>query len=87
MVAKYDPLFEHLCRSGDGPLEMSFDDIERLVGELPASASRSTAWWTNQPEGRNVQARAWSNAGRDVVRVDLAARQVTFGPATWRRGA
>lgn len=33
-VAKYDPLFDHLCRAGDGPVEMTFADVERLVGRL-----------------------------------------------------
>jgi hypothetical protein len=32
--AKYDPLFEYLCRADEGPVEMSFDEIGRLVGGL-----------------------------------------------------
>ncbi len=44
VMAKYDPLFDYLCRADDGPLEMTFDDIERLVGPLPMSASTHPAW-------------------------------------------
>ena len=87
-MAKYDPLFEFLCRSGDGPIELSFDEIERLVGPLPASASKYPAWWSNEAAGgRHVQSHAWLNAGREVESVDRGRRRVRFGAAGWRRGA
>jgi hypothetical protein len=86
-VAKYDPLFERLCRAGDGSVELSFDEIGRLVGGLPASADRHAAWWSNDADGRHVQAHAWLNAGRHVVVVDRDRRCVTFSPPEWRRGA
>jgi hypothetical protein len=87
-VAKYDPLFEHLCRSGDDPLELSFDEIDALVGGLPRSASRHLVWWQNEAENsRHVHARAWLNAGRTVDHVDLAAGRVRFSAATWNRGS
>jgi len=87
-VAKYDPLFRHLCRAGDDPVEMSFDDIERLVGPLPAAASRTRAWWTSDPRaGTHPQAKAWADAGRDVESVDVVARRVRFGRAGWTRGS
>ena len=86
-MAKYDPLFEHLCRAGDAPVEMTFDEIEVLVGALPPSASRQ-AWWANEAGGsRHVQASAWLNACREVEHVDRQARRVRFSAPTWRRGA
>ena len=84
---KYDPLFEHLCRLPDGPAEVSLDDIDVLVGGLPASAGRFRSWWTNEVGGRNVQAAAWLNAGREVTSVDLGRRVVSFSAAQWRRGS
>jgi hypothetical protein len=87
-MAKYDPLFEHLCRSGDGALELSFDEIGSLVGGLPQSASRHLAWWQNEAENsRHLHARAWLNAGRTVEHVDMAARRVLFSAARWNRGS
>ena len=87
-VAKYDPLFEFLCRAGDGAVELSFDEIDRLVGGLPPSAVRWPARWANKAAGtRHVQARAWLEAGREVEQVDRAARLVRFSKASWRRGA
>jgi hypothetical protein len=87
-MAKYDRLFEHLCRADDGPLTMSFDEIEDLVGALPASARRSKAWWANDPSGgAHVQAKAWLNSGREVESVDQHKHVVRFSAAGWRRGA
>jgi hypothetical protein len=87
-VAKYDPLFEHLYRADKGPIELSFAEIDRLVGGLPASARRYTAWWSNEPaRSSHVQAAAWREAGRQVVQVDLNAQRVRFSAARWVRGS
>ena len=87
-MAKYEPLFDFLCRADDGPVELPFDELERLVGPLPASASEHQAWWANEAEGgRHVQARAWINAGREVESVDRIGRRVRFSAARWRRGS
>ena len=86
-MAKYDPLFEHLCRAGDGPLDLTFDDVARLVGGLPASAESYRAWWANEVGPRHPQVKAWLNAGREVVSVDIDGRVVRFSAARWTRGA
>jgi hypothetical protein len=70
------------------PIEMTFDEIERLVGPLPASATKYSAWWNNeQLDTVHVQALAWLNAGRQVESVDRAARRVRFTAARWRRSS
>ena len=92
-MAKYDPLFRHLVSADAGPIDMTFDEIERLVGALPASALKYSAWWSNhQLDGAHVQAmrgstqdvksRPWT--GRDVesvsvLLVGVAARSPDFG--------
>ena len=87
-MAKYDALFEHLCHRTDEAVSMSFDEIERLVGPLPASATRQRAWWSNGIAGtRHVQASAWLNAGREVESVDPDRRTVRFSAPRWRRGS
>jgi hypothetical protein len=87
-VAKYDPLFKFLCQAGDEPVELTFDEIERLVGSLPTSARKYSAWWANEIVGtQHVQAIAWMNAGREVVSVDRHGERVRFSSASWRRGA
>jgi hypothetical protein len=87
-VAKYDPLFEYLCKAGDGPVTLGFDEIEGLVGQLPVSATKHRAWWANEVgDGRHVHSKAWLNSGREVESVDMTARRVRFGAAQWRRGS
>jgi hypothetical protein len=87
-VAKYDPLFKFLCQASSEPVELSFDEIEHLVGPLPASARKYSTWWANESGGtQHVQAIAWMNAGREVMSVDRDRGRVTFSAATWRRGA
>lgn len=87
-MKKYAPLFEHLCRAPDGHLEMSFDEIDALVGGLPASAVKHKVWWSNEQAGTaHVQAHAWINAGRTVEWVDQQTGRVRFSAARWRRGS
>ena len=86
-MAKYTGLFEHLCKAGDGPVELSFDAIGTLVGGMPTSAYTYSTWWGNEVDGRHVQARAWMNAGRMVDHADLTRQTVRFSAAGWNRGS
>lgn len=31
-MAKYDPLLEHPCHVENGPIEMTFEEVDRIVG-------------------------------------------------------
>jgi hypothetical protein len=57
-------------------VHVSFDELDALVGGLPASASRHRAWWSNTPS--HTQAVASMDAGWQVDSVDLDARTVRF---------
>lgn len=72
---KYEPLSRHLG-SATRPITMTFDEISRLVGGLPASAYRHGAWWAN--DQTHVQAKAWLDPGRRVQEVDLERQVVEF---------
>jgi hypothetical protein len=72
---KYAPLREYLA-SVRGAVELSFDNIEGIVGSLPASARNHRAWWAN--DATHVQARAWLDAGRRVASVELGRGRVRF---------
>ncbi|GIG55789.1 hypothetical protein Lfu02_01610 [Longispora fulva] len=76
-VAKYDPLRDHLAgsRVAAEELLMTFEEIEGLVGPLPASARAHRAWWANDSK---VQAQAWRAAGWRVRSVDQRAGRVVF---------
>ena len=65
-MAKYDPLRSYLKRQKADALELSFREIENLIGYLlPKSAGRPE-WWANsdgEPSVRAVQRQAWLEAG------------------------
>lgn len=67
-MGKYDPLRDHLGRQKTGELELSFEEIERIIGcMLPNSAARPQ-WWANikDPDTTHVQRNAWRDAGYDA---------------------
>lgn len=74
-MSKYDPLLAYLA-ARPGGLSVSFEEINRLVGGLPPSASRWRAWWANDPT--HVHAHAWLDSGHRVETVDLGRGEVTF---------
>lgn len=78
-VGKYDPLKDYLSSHSGNEVVMSFDQLGRLVGGLPASAHDYDAWWANEATtGRHVQSHAWIGAGWQVAKVDRSRRQVQF---------
>ncbi len=87
-MTKYEPLFRHLCAADDDALDMTFEQIERLVGPLPRAATLRREWWSNdRTEGSGGHVKAWLDAGRHVESIDRSARRVTFSAARWRRSS
>lgn len=77
MAGKYDKLTAQLRAAADrqqSTVDLNFDDLAKLVGGLPASAT-SRQWWANSS---NVQALAWRAAGYHVSSVSLDRRRVRF---------
>ncbi len=77
-MSKYDPLTRYLeqvrDRDQDG-VEVSFGEIDRLVGGLPASAHQHRAWWANNS---HAHALSWRAAGFHVEQVYLERGRVRF---------
>jgi DNA-binding XRE family transcriptional regulator len=78
--SKYYALREYLRQQPDAvPLELSFAEIEVILGRpLPATAQVTRAWWANS---QTAQGRAWQEAGWLVDDVNFAAKLVVFRPA------
>jgi hypothetical protein len=84
---KYEPLRRYLQAEGRSSLELTFEDVERIIGaRLPASARTHAAWWSNNATG-HVNAAAWVSAGFKTERLDLAAQKLTFRKAEERAPA
>lgn len=77
-MSKYSPLRRHLAAEAAAQVDMTFGELDDLVGGLPASARRHRPWWSNEREGSHVQARAWLDAGWRVDSVNLTAERVRF---------
>lgn len=65
--SRYDPLREWLLSQSGQELNLSFAEIEEILGDsLPSSASRPQ-WWANTTKRHtNVQREAWRAAGYDA---------------------
>jgi hypothetical protein len=81
---KYDALGEHLKAQRSKELRMSFERIADLVGVLPQSAFKYTAWWANERSETtaHVHCKAWLDAGYKA-RPNLKAQTVTFEQDQW----
>ena len=75
MVGKYTRLCEHLRALKASEWQADFADIEDIVGDLPASARKHAAWWSN---GGHSHARAWMDAGFETCDLCISARTVVF---------
>lgn len=79
-AAKYEPLADLLqAASDDEPVTLTFAELDRLVGGLPASAREHRSWWGNTFSPR-PHAAAWMSTGRRVVELRLGDA-VVFSPA------
>jgi hypothetical protein len=78
-ASKYGGLANHLKFRGafTGLVKLSFARIDGLIGSnLPMSAYRDEAWWSNSPPA--AHAKAWLDAGWEVQEVNLKEGYVVF---------
>jgi len=76
-AGKYRPLWEYLRGTTADSVEMSFGDVERILGfPLPPSSRKHPAHWYGY-EGTAV-GRAIRDAGWRATEVDLNATSVRF---------
>lgn len=80
-MGKYDPLTAYLTRRRHVEVELSFRDIERLVGGILPKAARNPDWWTADAAPHAApQKRALAAAGF-VAEVSIKEERVRFAPA------
>ena len=76
MASKYAPLSDHLRTLQTGAWQASFAEIEGVLrADLPASARRHPAWWSN---GGHSHSGAWMDAGFEVCKLDIPRQTVLF---------
>lgn len=64
-MGKYTPLERHLRRCKAPSIELSFADMERLIGAMLPNSAQNAEWWSNGAslDRRQVQREAWRAAG------------------------
>lgn len=74
---RYAPLTEFLAGVSGDAVEVSFKEIEEILGgPLPVSARRHRSFWANSP--RPTQGRSWLSAGWEVTGLDWDQQRLTF---------
>ena len=76
MVRRYEALTSELADRSEVVVSLTFRELDRLVGGLPASARTYAAWWSNSRTSQ-PHSRYWLDAGRRA-RPDFNAERVTF---------
>ena len=76
-MGKYSPLRVFLETQGKDRIAMSFDEIERLLGEMLPASKKYPAWWSNNPSN-NPMTKEWLAAGFETGEVDVGRESVVF---------
>ncbi|EJL37537.1 hypothetical protein PMI01_00615 [Caulobacter sp. AP07] len=75
-MAKYDPLTRYLKRRSSPIVELSFPEIERLIGAMLPKRARQQVWWSSTDDAQ-PQIAAWT-AARYRARLIDGAERVRF---------
>src|SRR5258708_6717622 len=76
-MTKYAPLRTYLQGRGIERVQMTFSEIEKVLGfKLPKSQAYP-AWWSNNPTN-NVMTNEWLAAGYKTEQVDIEGRKLVF---------
>ena len=80
-MSKYEPLGQYLERTGDNHVELTFAEIEEILGfTLPDYLYEYPAGWygTAEASPTHRQKVVWCRHGYQVETIDLTARNVRF---------
>lgn len=76
-MGKYSPLKEFLVEQRKNHVQMTFSEIETVLGiDLPAS-KQYPAWWSNNPSN-NPMTKEWLAAGFETESVNTASGRLVF---------
>jgi hypothetical protein len=79
-MSKYEPLLEYLHERSEASVDLSFDELDRLIDGLPPSARVHPAWWANSRDA-HAHTRYWLDAER-IASPDFANQRVRFSTPT-----
>lgn len=77
-MAKYDPLSFHLASINESTLDLTFHEVEEIIGDTLPDSVQYPAWWSNEIKGTHNWAHKWRIAGWQTKNVDCNNKTVTF---------
>lgn len=80
-MSKYDRLGEYLKSRNEKMIEMTFEEIEEVLGfKLSKSFHKYSSVWIGTAEGSpgQVAKRVWQAAGYNVLSIELVTEEVVF---------
>lgn len=80
-MGKYEALGQFLARQNKQVVPMTFEEIERVIGDSLPPSRRYPAWWSNNPSN-NPMTKVWLEAGFTTERVDVEGHKVVFRRAS-----
>lgn len=64
MTSNYDSLYSYFSKRTEEVVSLTFEEIEKILGfELPPSAYKYPAWWSNASKGDHSHSHSWQDAG------------------------
>lgn len=76
-MGKYEPLGQFLRKQHRDRVQMTFAEIERVLGQKLPASKQHRAWWSNNPNN-NVMTKYWLDAGFKTSDVDTASERLVF---------
>jgi hypothetical protein len=80
-MEKYISLYRFLSKRTSARMTLTFAEIERIIGSnLPESARKYSAWWSNSHTNAHPHSRSWLNAGYKTADVanGISSEQMVF---------
>lgn len=76
-MGKYEALGQFLSSQSKSVVPMTFEQIERVIGNSLPPSRRYPAWWSNNPSN-NPMTKVWLAAGFMTEQVDVESHKVVF---------
>ena len=77
-MSKYKSLENFLSQSGESEIEMTFEEVEKIIGfNLPPSAYTYSSYWSNNVDSCDIKV-AWLSAGYISEKIDMSKRTLVF---------
>ena len=76
-MGRYEPLRAFLDAQAGDRIQLTFQEVENILGVALPASKRYPAWWSNNPSN-NPMTKVWLAAGFVTEQVDTAGERLVF---------